>query len=91
MNTIQYEVGVSRWKKHKEQIIVDKEAVIQEIKETMIECLDATDINYLAAEAGITPNEVRGLMLKPNDPHEAFMAEIHSFENDETDAIFEYY
>ena len=90
-NTITYESAIF-WQKQ-EQIIEqeNREDALQEIKDTCIDGLDAADVNYMASAAGIHPNEARRLFRKPNDSGERFMAEVNSFENDETDNIIDYF
>ena len=70
---------------------VYKKEALAALKSTHIECLDAQDVALLATEAGITPNEARRMMIHPEDANEAFIAEVNSFENDDTDDLFEYF
>lgn len=91
MKTISYDTAIFWQKKAKEEKIQNREEILDEIRSTCIEGLDACDINYFAAEADLSPNEVRSMMQRPNDPQDAFMAEIHSFENDETDSLFDWF
>jgi len=89
--TIEFNIAQHKLIEQENKDRLRKEAALEEIKTTNIQGLDACDINLFAVEAGITPNEVRRLMLKPDDLDEAFQAELYSFENDETDNIFDYY
>ena len=78
-----------------EQIAEDRQREIQDarvcITQMYLECLDATDINLLAAEADWTPNKVRREMIHDEDAEVDFLNELASFENDETDSLFDYY
>lgn len=91
MKTISFDSAIHWQKNHKEEVKVKREELLEEVRTTCIDGLDARDINYYAAELGIDPNEVRRMMMSPDDPQEAFMAEMNSFAEDDTDAIFEYY
>lgn len=77
----------------KEEEQISKEEVIQEIKETHLECLDAMDINHYAAASGLEPNEVRRMMIQPDNDNEDenFMAIVHSFDNDDADSFIDYW
>ena len=70
-----------------------KEDVLEEIKSTHLECLDARDVNMYAADAKITPNEVRDLMIQPNsgNNNEDFIALMNSFDEDDTDSLIGYF
>ena len=70
-----------------------REAILQEICDTHLECLDARDINYYAAEVDLPPNEVRNMMIQPDskDENQNFLSVLHSFDNDETDNIIDYF
>jgi hypothetical protein len=77
--------------KHKEDIIINREQALIELRSTHLEVLDAQDVQYLAKEAGVMPNEARKLCIKPEDSYQRFMAEVHSFDNDCTDDLIDYF
>jgi len=77
--------------KHREEVKVNKKEALKELRSTHLEVLDAQDVRYLADEAGVSPNEARKLMIKPKDINERFIAEMNSFENDETDDMIDYF
>jgi len=77
--------------KHKEEVKVNRKEALKELRSTHLGLLDAQDVQCLANEAGVTPNEARRLMIKPKDYQERFMAEIRSFDNDETDDLIDYF
>lgn len=95
--TFHYEQYTKEFKekieKVREKERISKEEIIEEIKSTHIECLDAMDINYYAAASGLEPNVVRRMMIQPDneDENENFMAIINSFDNDETDSLIDYW
>ena len=91
MSTISFNSAIHWQKVHKEEVKVNREELIQEIKETHLEGLDARDINYYANEVNLHPNKVRRMMIPEEDPQQQFMNEIESFRDDETDSIFEFY
>jgi len=93
-NTIHYNTAI-HWTNPSTKIVetpeISKEEIIQEIKETHLECMDATDINYFARKAGIEPNEVRRLMIQCDDTEKGFLDLLHSFDNDDTDSLIDFF
>jgi hypothetical protein len=90
-NTISYESAIFWQHKEQERQEIQREDILEEVKTTQLECMDARDINYYAGILGIEPNKVRDMMLQPEDPQLAFEAQINSFADDETDSIINYF
>lgn len=91
MQTINWSKAIQAKKDQEKKDAIHRAEAIKEIKLTTLEGLDARDINMFAAEAGIEPNDVRRLMVHTDDLNQDFKNELDSFEDDETDSIFDYY
>ena len=97
MDTIRWSTAVERMSiapkiQIEVSIPVSKEEALEEIKTTHIECMTAMDINMFANDAGITPNECRRMMIQPDgNDNENFKAILNTFEDDETDSLFDYF
>ena len=90
-NTITYESAIYWQHKEVERQAEQREDTLEEVRTTELEMMDARDINYYAGILGIEPNEVRNMMMQPEDPGLRFEAQINSFAEDETDAIIDFF
>lgn len=62
---------------------------IEEIKTSCFDMYDARDIQALASKASMTCNEVRNMNTKHQKIHSLDL--LHTFDDDETDDIIDYY
>lgn len=67
-----------------------RKELIKEIAESDFSMFDATDINYFAGALDIDSNLVRAIHLRAN-PHLTNFDLIHTFENDDTDSVIDFY
>lgn len=89
MTTITFSQAASEFNRNESKREIEKQEAIEEIKTSHFDCYDAYDIQALAQKAGMIPNEVRYLNAESQGINPLDL--LHTFENDETDDIIDFY
>ena len=89
MATIEWHEAEHEHEHQNERREIERKRLIEEIKTSNFQYLDARDVNYYAEELGITPNEVRDLNKQAQGLSNYDY--LNTFDGDDLDSIFDYF